>query len=166
MRFIGIDPGITGSVSVIKPNGEVKIYPTPTLIRKTRSRKKNRTKDYDLVKCRKLLKRLTRRRSQIWLEGVHSFLGGKVANFLLGRSRGIWEGLIAGLGLTYNLVDPITWSCFFFGKGKRENKKKLNRRRVVKLYPSSKKYFKLKKHDELSDSLLIASYGKLVRRRS
>jgi hypothetical protein len=160
MRSIGIDPGISGAVALIDSKGRAHIYDTPTKIRKTYSRKKKQTKDYDLRKCRKLLKQLTKRKTKIFIEGVHPFLGSKVSNFLLGRSKGLWEGILVGLGLEYELVPMISWTRFYFGKKKRENKKASNIKRAKKLFPRSKKYFRLKKHDGRADALLIAEYGR------
>jgi hypothetical protein len=158
MRFIGIDPGIRGAVAMIDSKGKAHIYDTPIKNRKTRTRKSKKTNDYDLKACRKLLKYLTKKKAKIMIEGVHPFLGSKVANFLLGRSKGLWEGLCGGLGLEYEQAHMISWTRYWFGKKKRENKKASNIKKAKKLFPEAKKYFKLKKHDGRADALLIAEY--------
>lgn len=157
MRYIAIDPGIYGAIAMIDSKGKAHIYDTPILIN---PKKKKRAKEYDLIKARELLKRLTKKKAKIFIEGVHPFLGGKVPNFLLGRSRGLWEGLIVGLGLRYELVPMISWTRFHFGPKKREKKKKSNIRKAKKLFPKAKKYFILRKHDGRADALLIAEYGR------
>jgi len=159
MRFIAIDPGIRGAIACIKSNKEVKIHDTPTKTWEAKSRKDKETKDYDIQACRKLLRKLTKgKKAIISLEGVHPFLGSKVSNFLLGRSKGIWEAIITSLGLEYNLVPMRSWTIEFFGHKKREDKKASNLKKAKKLYPQAKKYFKLKKHDGRADALLIAEF--------
>lgn len=160
MRHIGLDPGIKGAIACIYSDGTVKIYDTPTKLWEAKSRAGNTTRDYDIKKCRKLLKKLIGKNTKIWLEGVHPFLGSKVSNFLLGRSKGIWEALIVSLGYEYALVPMRSWTTYFFGPKARKDKKKSNLKKARKLYPRAKKYFTLKKHDGRADSLLIAEFGR------
>jgi hypothetical protein len=167
IRFIGIDPGKNGGIAIIKSSGKIKIYDTPLKLHEAPSRKNKETKDYDLPKCFKILKKITKgKRVIIGLEGVHPFLGSKVANFLLGRSKGIWEALITSLGLEYRLIPMLSWTTEFFGREKREDKKASNLKMVRKLYPKADKYFKLKKHDGRADALLIAEYCRRQNGRS
>jgi hypothetical protein len=164
VRVVAVDPGLHGALALIKEDGSVKIYDTPIRLWESKSRANKETYDYDIRACRKLLKKLVNgKKTKICLEGVHPFLGSKVSNFLLGRSKGIWEATIVSLGLDYSLVPMRSWITYFFGKEKRKDKKKSNLKMASKLFPEAKKYFKLKKHDGRADSVLIAEF---VRRNS
>ena len=160
MRIIAIDPGIRGAIARIKSDGSLKVYDTPTKTWEAKSRAGGTTKDYDIKACRKLLKKLIGKNKKviIALEGVHPFLGSKVSNFLLGRSKGIWEALISSLGYDALLVPMRSWTAFWFGTKARKNKKKSNLKKVKKLFPNAIHHFRLKKHDGRADATLIAEF--------
>lgn len=161
MRFIAIDPGIKGAIALIKEGGSLKVYDTPTRTWEAKARANKETKDYDIKECRKLLKKLIDgKRTVISLEGVHPFLGSKVSNFLLGRSKGIWEAIIVSLGHKYNLVPMRSWTTFFFGTKARKHKKESNLKKVKKIFPKSTYHFRLKKHDGRADAALIAEFSR------
>jgi uncharacterized protein YabN with tetrapyrrole methylase and pyrophosphatase domain len=172
MRYIGIDPGLSGAIAVIKKK-KVRIYDTPITRVIVPSRGKHKSvRDYDLPGCVKLLQKIATRKDLIMLEGVTARpITGCVANFSLGRSKGMWEGLITALGLKYKTVHPTTWSNevldkvkFSKDKEKRKEQKKKKKTRdikkAIKLYPNAKKYIDLKKHADRADALLIAEYAR------
>lgn len=166
MIIIGIDPGASGAISEIRQLNNEKVigygvHDVPWVKVKINKRVH---KDYDLTKCRKLLKDLTRRYSKkeihICIEGVQAFyFSSKVSNFAMGRGRGFWEGLATGLGLKYTTVSPHVWKKHFGlkKKGGDDSKKDADVRKARKLFPLAKEILTDKRHDR-SDALLIAEY--------
>ena len=166
MRWIGVDPGLAGAVALIKDNGEIRVKKVPTITVKVANRKKKTRRDFDIEGCKELLQSYIGKKTKIFIEGVHPLLASKVANFNLGRSRGIWEGVIIGLGLKYELVSPGAWKNYYFPlkKGRRKEKHKKKEaamKKALKLFPEAKKYLKLKKDIDKADALLLAYFGKV-----
>lgn len=168
MIHLGIDPGIGGAIAKIH-HGHVKVYKVPTIVRNIKGRKKKTVKDYDIEACVQLLQELVHWNDhhdfsdcKVWIEGVHPFLGSKVSNFNLGRSKGIWEGIVKALGLEYELVGMLRWKNEFLGseRNKGAGRKKESIQVAIELYPKLKKKFKLKKDSDMAEAVLLAEYGR------
>ncbi len=143
--FIGIDPGKTGAIAIITPNG-IDIMDwgeTHEIVMQL----KEWHEDYELRAC---------------IEKAQSMPGqGVVGMFNYGVNFGTWKGVLYALGIPYFLVTPQKWQSKFF-KGMDEPTTKDKSLSVVRnLYPSlANKYFKRKMDHGRSDALLIAIYAK------
>ena len=157
MRYIGIDPGITGAVAVIGPGDGACVYDTPVIgIKKG---KKNST-DYLPVEMSHLLKDLTfaNKNTHIFIEKVHSMPGQGVASmFNFGKGYGIWIGIISAIGLRVSYVTPQAWKKKLM-KGMAD--KDAARLRAQELFPWLVSELSRKKDVGRADALLIAEYGK------
>ena len=185
MIAVGIDPGASGAVATISSKGKVRLYDTPN--RKVDIAKRT-VKDYDIDGCVTLLKKLSEKKCYITLEDPKAFyFSSKVANFSLGRSKGIWEGILSALGLQYQLVSPATWKKVMLeqhtkgwkiSRGKQKAKVKRYNERIKKKggkgvkkidkklesLKAAKRLFPLveidpKRHDQ-ADALLLAEFGR------
>lgn len=154
MKIIGIDPGLTGAISLVSRE-EVVVFDTPTC--KLRMGRKTKT-EYLPLEMAEVLQSLAKSDCHVFMEKVHSMPGQGVAStFNFGKGFGIWIGILAALKIPYSLITPQAW------------KKKLmcgmpdkdaSRIRAQQLYPQAANYLNLKKHHGRAESLLIAHYGK------
>lgn len=150
--IIGIDPGLTGAVAVIKDNGEMEIWDTP--IGKSKSSKK----DYIPALMAELFIRYKDSKVHVFIEKVHSMPHQGVASmFGFGKGYGIWLGILAALKLPYTLVTPQAWKKELMrGMGDKD----AARTRACELFPGNADLFFFKKDIGRADSVLIAEFGR------
>lgn len=82
---------------------------------------------------------------------------GKVQAFANGEGYGLLRGVMATLGIGYELVAPATWKIAMGLKGKE---KADSRRKAQELYPTAS-LARVKDHGR-AEALLIAHYGHRV----
>jgi crossover junction endodeoxyribonuclease RuvC len=81
--------------------------------------------------------------------------------FTMGRGLGTWEGVLAGLGIPYELVTPQRWKkALMDGMGKDKDASRLQ---AIRLFPAIAGQLARKKDDGRADALLIAEYGRRTR---
>lgn len=139
--FIGIDPGMSGAVSVIWDDGE-----PATQFHKLSE------PEQDLVSY---LRQFDLTTAKATIESVHSMpKQGVASSFKFGKSFGFCLGLLTGLQIPYRLVAPQKWqkamSCRTGGD------KNISKAAAQRLWPL------LKITHANADSLLLAEYGRTV----
>jgi len=144
--YIGIDPGKTGSVTVLNEDGIV-LYKTPTIL-----------EEYDIVGMSNLLRPFHPSNSLVIIERAQAMpKQGVVSMFKFGKGYGIWLGILGCLGLSYMVVHSRTWTRVMLDGAPGEGKE-----RAVhvarKLFPIWEP--KLKKEYQYADSILLAEYGR------
>lgn len=150
--FIGIDPGVNGAVTVMRPNGDVvHCEDVPTIKNKNRKTIDTRALaaklnlvvgDADAFAC---------------IEKVHAMpQQGVSSTFAFGRAFGQLEGLVSAFGWALIHVRPKEWQKkYLFGA---KDTKEKSREVASNLFPSVD--LSLKKHHNKADSLLVADYGR------
>lgn len=96
VKFIGIDPGKDGAISVIDEQGKI--------LGKEKSPRLGES-EFDVVGYARLLHEYTSNCDffVIGIEDIHAtHIGGNTSSFTMGRGKGIWEGLVA----MYSLAVP------------------------------------------------------------
>lgn len=155
MNIMAFDPGLSGAMAVINDHG-ILMEPFPViggflnLSAISAWASSNLTLD-----------------TRAYLEHVHAVYGSSAAGtFTFGRGMGSLEGLLTGLGISYELVQPKTWQREIHRgiEGKLTAKEK-SRMAAARLFPqydfrASEKC--RKPHDGMIDAVLIAEYGKRV----
>jgi crossover junction endodeoxyribonuclease RuvC len=148
--FIGIDPGLSGAVAVIHPDGKVEVIDTPVALVK-----KNKH-DYSAWEMARILGRFERDVNVVCgIESVHSMpKQGVASSFSFGRGLGLWEGILASFEIGYGKVTPQAWKKLLMsGMGKEKDSSRLQAQR---LFPTAE--LNLKKHHGRADALLIAEF--------
>lgn len=151
--YIGFDPGLDGAFAVLDAKGDiVQIFDMPTvevLVGKSMKRKvapaaiADELQMFQPHKCKALIEKVAARPGQ----GVASMFG-------FGRSLGVIEGVLAGMGIPYELVGPPVWTkAMKVIKGKDGS-----RQRAMEIWPSKAGYFKRAKDDGRAEAALIALY--------
>lgn len=144
MKIIGIDPGKSGSLIVIKEDGGIFYRKAP-----------------ETPKDVLTLLRMFSKNSYCFIEKVHgmpAMSGGGMFRF--GENFGWWVMAIQATGIPVELVTPQTWMKYYqFGtKGDMTGtqwKNKL-RAKAQQMYPN------LNVTLQMADALLIAEYGRRI----
>lgn len=156
--ILGIDPGLTGSAVLL--DERVTFFDTPTL---NVGRGKQTKRQHSVTEMAMWLRtvRLNFPSVLAVLEATHSMPGQGVRSmFSMGEGFGIWKGLLAGMGIPFELVTPQRWKAAMMNGQGRE--KDAARFKAMQLYPSVAEQLSRKKDIGRADALLIAAYGQRV----
>ena len=157
MNYVGIDPGLGGAVAILREWEEglprAAVWDTPTAVVGSGKKVKNVHAPAGMVELLRSVGECF-----VVMENVHSMpKQGVSSSFNFGRGFGTWEGIIAALGLPYELVTPQLWKKVMMeGMGKEKDASRI---RAMQLFPELSELLKLKKHHGRADALLIASFG-------
>ena len=152
---IGIDPGLDGAIAVLDETGDIiQVYDMPTVEVKVNGSTKRKVAPAAIAselrmytvdgKCRAVIEQVSAMPGQ-----------GVTSMFTFGRSLGVLEGVLAGMGIPYELVTPSTW----VKKMRVAPGKGGSRQRAMELWPMDADLFKRVKDDGRADASLIARYG-------
>lgn len=153
VTYIGIDPGLSGAVAAIWPDGVVQVWDTPVVtVRKSR-------RDYLTADMATILRNVQGNSESVMAmveRGIPMPRQSSSTTYTTGRGGGLWEGILAGLGIGYELVAPRDW------------KKKIglpvgadkgaSRLLAQRLFPQSAKLFSRVRDDGRAEALLMAEY--------
>jgi len=150
MMTIGIDPGLHGAVAFYTSASlHVEDMPTFTLARGGKTKL-----DIDTHGLVRLL--LDHRLATVYVEQVGAMPGQGVSSvFAFGKAFGIILGILAALGVPYNLVPPQRWKKALQVPAAKDG----SRARASQLLPAHTEKWKLVKHDGRAEAVLIALYG-------
>lgn len=148
--YVGIDPGLTGAIVALLPDGTAEFHDMPTL-----TVKKKQTLDY--AGLAHILRRYPKRgECMAAIEFVSSMPGQGVASmFKFGQVYGAALATMATLQIPYRTITPPVWKRAFrlIGCDKDES-----RARALELFPGVVEYLRLKKNHGRADALLLAEY--------
>lgn len=152
MIYVGIDPGLDGAVAVLNAKGELNdVIDTPTLLVEGGAKKKRKFVLQSMVDILENCENDTI--AAIEQVGVMPDQG-TVSAFCFGEGYGMWQGILAALGIPTHLVRPQVWKeATMDGMGKEKDASRL---RVLQLYPRAD--VQLKKHHGRADAILIARW--------
>ena len=153
MIIIGIDPGITGAISVLENKKVIEVYDTPTMIDgKKNKRQINSAQVSNIIK-----ERLNREKEVVVVvEQVNAMPGqGVTSMFNFGQSFGVIKGICAALGLPIYFVRPTKWKKHF---NLIKTNKDASRTKVIEVYPEISEKLHRKKDSNRADAILIALY--------
>ena len=158
--FVGIDPGLSGAIAGIDATGKVwELCDTPILtIQKARGPRR----EFDVALMVRTLAgiRDAYQVRRVVLERVLPMPGsarGSIGAFGIGRSAGLWEGMLAALGLRVELVVPRAWQAKILGGFAGKDGSRL---KACQLFPDAADRLARKKDDGRADGLLLAEYGR------
>lgn len=173
MRFVGIDPGVSGAISVIDTDtDQIAFYDTPTL--EVKSGKKFK-KVIDIGRVVLMLQQISSGvKTVVTIEKVNAMPGvkndpknpgqkipaamGVTSAFSFGMGFGIWLGVLAALFIPHQQVHPLTWKKSMMADMGKE--KDASRIKAMQLYPRTSPDLVRKKDHGRADALLIAEWGR------
>lgn len=149
MIYLGIDPGVAGALAVIDGDN-IRLFDVPT-------RKATKGTEYNAGEMADLIHGEASPDSFVMLETVSIRPGESGTSALkIGKGAGLWEGVIAGARVPYEMVPAATWKREFRLLG---CDKKASRARAQELFPQIRAELG-KKRPDFSEALLLAEYAR------
>lgn len=158
IAILGVDPGISGAVALLLPDGSVRFWDTPSI-------KTGGKRDYDSANMQEILLEAVGYVDEPLGLHLHAYIEraqampkqGVTSMFNYGKGFGLWLGLLIGIGIPYTLVSPRRWKAVMLSDmGKDKGASLL---RAKQLFPQCISQLQLVKDHGKAEALLIAAYG-------
>ena len=153
MIIIGIDPGISGAISILENKKILEVYDTPTMI----DGKKNK-RQINGAQVTNIIKEFLNsgKKVIVVVEQVNAMPGqGVTSMFNFGQSFGVLKGICSALSLPIYFVRPTKWKKYF---NLIKTNKDASRTKVIEAYPEISSKLSRKKDSNKADAILIALY--------
>ena len=153
MIIFGIDPGISGAISILENKKVIDVFDMPTMIDgKKNKRQINGAQVTNIIK-----ERLNGGKEVVVVvEHVNAMPGqGVTSMFNFGQSFGVIKGICAALNLPIYFVRPSKWKKHF---NLIKTNKDASRTKVIQTYPEISGKLSRKKDSNKADAILIARY--------
>ena len=156
MLIFGIDPGISGAISIFKNNKFVEVLDMPTMI----DGKKNK-RQVNGAQFAHIIKEYSNGyegEMRVIVEQVNAMPGqGVTSMFNFGQSFGVIKGVCSALNIPIYFVRPLKWKKYF---DLVKTNKDASRTKAIEIYPHISDKISRKKDSNKADAILIASYFK------
>ena len=153
MIIIGIDPGLSGALAILKDSKVLKIFDMPVM-----SEGKKNKKQLNSAQLVSILKENMTEidNTAVVVEQVNAMPGqGVTSMFNFGQTFGAIKGVCAALNLSIFFVRPSKWKKHF---ELINSSKDSSRTKVIEMYPSLSRQLSKKKDVNKSDAILIARF--------
>ena len=153
MIIFGIDPGVSGAISVLENKKVLDIFEMPTMIDGKKNKKQvNGSQVSNIIKQKLNLNKEV----IIVVEHVNAMPGqGVTSMFNFGQSFGVIKGIASALSLPIYFVRPAKWKKYF---NLIKTNKDASRTKVIEIYPEISNQLSRKKDSNKADAILIARY--------
>jgi len=153
MIIIGIDPGISGAICVLK-NGKIEeLYEMPTMIDGKKNKKQVNGAEITNIFQKELI---NNQEITVVIEQVSAMPGqGVTSMFNFGQSFGVLKGICAALKIPVHFVRPMKWKKYF---NLIKTNKDASRTRVIETFPYISSRISKKKDSNKADAILIARF--------
>jgi len=153
MIIFGIDPGVSGAISVLENKKVLDIFEMPTMIDGKKNKKQvNGSQVTNIIKQKLNLNKEV----IIVVEHVNAMPGqGVTSMFNFGQSFGVIKGIASALSLPIYFVRPAKWKKYF---NLIKTNKDASRTKVIEIYPEISNQLSRKKDSNKADAILIARY--------
>jgi hypothetical protein len=174
MISIGVDPGLKGAVVAIDSSFKV-IYwrdaPTIPITKKKKGGKESHLNEFAPCAMAEIIGEILRYANKVsetflkaWLEEAQAMPEqGLRSTFQTGKGAGLWEGILAGLCVPYDLIRPHIWTKFMLAGTPVGDPKQRSMIKAQRLFGASLPLIKpngrVLSMDGRADAALIASYG-------
>ena len=153
MIIFGIDPGVSGAISVLENKKVIEVFDMPTMIDGKKSKRQvNGAQVTNIIK-----EKLDENKEIIVVvEQVNAMPGqGVTSMFNFGQSFGVIKGISSALSLPIYFVRPTKWKKHF---NLIKTNKDASRTKVIEVYPEISSKLSRKKDSNKADAILIARY--------
>ena len=153
MIIIGIDPGVSGAISILENKKIIEVFDMPTMI----DGKKNK-KQVNGAQVTNIIKEKLNENKEIIVvvEHVNAMPGqGVTSMFNFGQSFGVIKGICSALSIPIYFVRPMKWKKHF---NLIKTNKDASRTKVIEVYPEISSKLSRKKDSNKADAILIARY--------
>ena len=153
MLIFGIDPGVSGAISILENKKVIEVFDMPTMIDGKKNKKQvNGSQVTNIIKERlNVGKEII-----VVVEHVNAMPGqGVTSMFNFGQSFGVIKGICSALTLPIYFVRPAKWKKHF---NLIKTNKDASRTKVIQIYPEISSKLSRKKDSNKADAVLLASF--------
>ena len=153
MIIIGIDPGVSGAISILENKKVIDIFEMPTMI----DGKKNK-KQVNGSQITNIIKEEINKKKEIIVvvEHVNAMPGqGVTSMFNFGQSFGVLKGIFSAMQIPMDFVSPVKWKRYF---NLINTQKDSSRTKAIEFFPYISSKLSRKKDANKADAILIASF--------
>ena len=154
MKVIGIDPGLSGAIAILKDNKVLNLFEMPEVMAEGKKNKRQ----LNSAQLAKLIKNNIEidEEVSVVVEQVNAMPGqGVTSMFNFGQTFGVIKGICATLDLPIYFVRPSKWKKHF---ELINSSKDASRTKAIEMYPSLSNDLAKKKDVNKSDAILIARF--------
>ena len=153
MIICGIDPGVSGAISILRNKKVIQVSDMPTMIDGKKNKKQvNGSQVTNIIKE----KLNFNKEIAVVVEHVNAMPGqGVTSMFNFGLSFGVIKGICSALNIPIHFVRPTKWKKHF---NLINSNKDASRTKVIEMYPSVSARLSKKKDVNKADAVLIARY--------
>ena len=153
MIIFGIDPGVSGAISILENKKVIEVFDMPTMIDGKKNKKQvNGSQVSNIIKEWKK----DNKETIVVVEHVNAMPGqGVTSMFNFGQSFGVIKGICSALSMPIYFVRPTKWKKYF---NLIKTNKDASRTKVREIYPEISSKISRKKDSNKADAILIARY--------
>ena len=153
MILIGIDPGVSGALSVYEHKKLIEVLDMPTMSEGKKNKKQINSAQLSL----EIKKRINGSdENAVVIEHVTAMPGqGVTSMFNFGQSFGVIKGICSAFNLPVYFVRPVKWKKHFNLIG---SSKDASRTKAIEMFPSFSDNMARKKDANKADAILIGRY--------
>lgn len=169
---IGIDNGLFGAIVAVDHNFKIRAYYDTPIVNLTKTKKggkKSVNHEFAPTAMKDVLVEILSQladsdETKVWLEVAHAMpQQGLSSTFKTGRGWGLWEGIVVGLGLSYDIVHAKTWTKAMLKDVPAGDPKERSMVKAQRLFgstlPLTRPGGRVLSLDGRADAALIACYG-------
>ena len=151
--IFGIDPGVSGAISILQNKKVIEVYDMPTMIDGKKNKKQvNGSQLTNIFKEKMDLNK----EIAVIVEHVNAMPGqGVTSMFNFGQSFGVIKGVCSALSLPIYFIRPTKWKKHF---NLINTNKDASRTKAIQIYPEISSKLSRKKDSNRADAILIARY--------
>ena len=151
--IFGIDPGISGAISILENKKIIEVYDMPTMIDGKKNKKQVNGSQVANIFKEKID---ANKEISVVVEHVNAMPGqGVTSMFNFGQSFGVIKGICSALSLPIHFIRPTKWKKHF---NLINTNKDASRTKVIEIYPEISSKLSRKKDSNRADAILIARY--------
>ena len=153
MKILGIDPGLSGAIAILKKKKVLNLFDMPVMAEGKKNKKQlNSAQLVNIIRENSI----GEEEIVVVVEQVNAMPGqGVTSMFNFGQTFGAIKGVCAALNLPIFFVRPSKWKKYF---ELINSSKDSSRTKVIEMYPSLSSQLAKKKDVNKSDAILIARY--------
>ena len=153
MIIFGIDPGVSGAISILENKKIIEVFDMPTMIDGKKNKKQVNGSQVANIIRENLI---NDKEIAVVVEHVNAMPGqGVTSMFNFGQSFGAIKGICAALNLPIYFVRPAKWKKYF---NLIKTEKDASRTKVIEIFPYISSKLSKKKDSNKADAILIARY--------
>ena len=153
MIVFGIDPGVSGALSIYENKKLKEVIDMPTM-----SEGKKNKKQINAAQLSLEIKQRINGSSEtaVVIEHVTAMPGqGVTSMFNFGQSFGVLKGIFSAMQIPMDFVSPVKWKKFF---NLINTNKDASRTKAIEIYPYFSSKLSKKKDANKADAILISSF--------